>query len=301
MTRSRAYPGMRRGDAAGHGVLEWLGDPGRPWLHFAHATGMCAELYVALLDPLAAEFNIVASDARGHGQSTLPADPATLNSWRPYRDDLAALLAGYRSGPWLLAGHSMGASVSLELAAGAPRLASGVVLVEPAFMPFAAAAAYAAARASGSPVPNPMAEQAGRRRSQFPSRAEAAAKWRGRGVFQGWSDTALDAYVTGGMRDTADGAELACAPAWEAATFAAVTCEIESALAGWTGPLAMLHGTIASTVPQADADTIASRGAAVERIAGASHFLPLEHPDRVRAAIRATAAGTTLPAPSLSA
>ena len=194
----------------------------------------------------------------------------------------------------------MGASVSLELAASAPGLASGVVLVEPAFMPFAGAAAYAAARASGNPMPNPMAEQAGRRRSQFPSRAEAAGRWRGRGVFQGWSDTALDAYVGGGMRETVDGAELACAPAWEAATFAAVTCDLEAALGGWAGPLAMLHGTIASTVPQADAETIAARGATVERIDGASHFLPLEHPDRVRAAIRATAAGTALPASTLN-
>lgn len=291
---------MIRRNVAGHGVLEWLGDPERPWLHFAHATGMCAELYADLLEPLAAAFNIVASDARGHGQSTLPADPAALTSWRTYQDDLAALLGTYRSGPWLLAGHSMGGSVSLELAARVPGLARGVVLIEPAFMPFAVAASYEAARASGDPMPNPMAEQAARRRSRFPSRAEAAANWRGRGVFRGWSDTALEAYVTGGMRETANGAELACAPAWEAATFAAVTCDTAAALAAWTGPLALLHGTIASTVPQADADAFAARNAAVERLDGASHFLPLEHPERVRAAIRATAPGTALGGPSLS-
>ena len=284
---------MRRVVTGGHGVLEWIGDAGRPWLHFAHATGMCAEIYAELLEPLASAFNIVASDARGHGQSVLPADPATLTSWRIYQDDLAVLLANYHPGPWLLAGHSMGASVSFELAARRPELASAVLLVEPASIPFAAAAAYGAARAAGTPMPNPMAEQAARRRSAFPSRGAARDNWRGRGVFRGWSDTALEAYVRGGMRDTADGAELACAPAWEAATFAAVTASIPDALAAWRGPLALLHGTVGSTVPQPDADTIAANGATVERIDGASHFLPLEHPERVRAAIGRLAAGTS--------
>jgi pimeloyl-ACP methyl ester carboxylesterase len=55
----------------------------------------------------------------------------------------------------------------------------------------------------------------------------------------------------------------------------------------------MLHGTRFTTVTQADADTMAGLGAAVTRIDGASHFLPLEHPQAVRAAIRAAAAGTS--------
>jgi len=278
--------GVRRGVVGGHGVLEWLGDPARPWLHFAHATGMCAELYAGLLDPLAAEFNIVASDARGHGRSTLPADPAALTTWRTYQDDLAALLAQYPAGKWRLAGHSMGASVSLELAVREPGRVGAVVLVEPAFVPFAAAASY-----DRGATPNPMAAQAARRRPAFASRAEARASWQGRGVFRAWRDASLDAYVAGGMRDTDGGAELACTPAWEATTFMAVTTGIRAALAAWRGPLAMLHGTAFSTVSQADADAIAAAGATVERIDGASHFLPLEHPGRVRAAIRALPLG----------
>lgn len=278
---------VRRRDAAGHGVLEWLGAPERPWLHFAHATGMCAELYAELLDPLADGFNIVASDARGHGASTLPADPAALLSWRTYRDDLAVLLRHYHPGPWLLAGHSMGGSVSLDLAAATPGLASAVVLVEPAFVPFELAPPYEMSRAAGIPPLNPMAAQAARRRSQFPSRTAARDNWHGRGVFATWSDAAVDAYVRGAMRDTPDGAELACDPAWEAATFTAVTTGTAAALEAWRGPLAMLHGTIGSTVRPADADSFVAAGAVVERIDGASHFLPLEYPDRVRAAIRA--------------
>ncbi len=284
---------MKRGIVAGHGVLEWLdAGPAAPWLHFAHATGMCAEVYADLLDPLANTFNIVASDARGHGRATLAADPALLTTWRIYEDDLEALLGHYPARDWLLAGHSMGASVGLDLAARVPGLAAAVILVEPACVPFAQAAAFDAARAVGT-MANPMAAQAAKRRAVFASRAEARASWQGRGVFRGWPDTALDAYVAGGMRDRADRqAELACAPAWEAATFAAVTTRTAASVRAWTGPLALLYGTNMSTVAPEDAATIAAvcPEARVERIARASHFLPLEHPENVRAAIRAHAA-----------
>ena len=278
---------MRHGDRGGHGVIEWLGGPERPWLHFAHATGMCAELYADLLDPLAATFNIVASDARGHGRSTLPADPAALVSWRTYQDDLAALLALYPGRDWRLAGHSMGASVGLELAVRMPGLAAAVVLVEPACVPFDGGPAWAAARAAGTPFDNPMAAQAVRRRSQFASRDEARDNWRGRGVFRGWRDRDLDAYVAGGMRDTDTGAELACTPAWESATFNAVTAALGAAVAAWHGPLTLLHGTAFSTVTQADADTIAKTGATGQRNDGPSHFLPLSHTDLPRPPIPA--------------
>ncbi|WP_419815418.1 alpha/beta fold hydrolase [Glacieibacterium sp.] len=265
--------------------LEWLAaGPGKPWLHFAHATGMCAAVYAQLLEPLAGEFNIVASDLRGHGGSTLPAEPATLHSWATYRNDLAGILADYSAaGPWLLAGHSMGASVSLLLAATRPELASAVVMIEPAFVPLAHAADW-------QPHDNHMTEQAAKRRALFPSRAAAADNWRGRGVFRGWPEAALAAYVSAGMRDRPDGqVELACSPTWESATFRAVTNEVEAAVRDLRCPLALLHGTIGSTVAPVDAAAISAMrpGTIVERFDGASHFLPLEQPDRVRAAIRA--------------
>jgi pimeloyl-ACP methyl ester carboxylesterase len=262
--------------------LEWLSAGSeKPWLHFAHATGMCAAIYAELLEPLAGAFNIVASDLRGHGGSTLPADPAALHSWATYRDDLADLLAGYgATGPWLLAGHSMGASIGLLLAAARPALASAVVMIEPAFVPLAHAATWQA-------HDNPMTVQALKRRAVFPSRTAAADSWRGRGVFRGWPDSALAAYTDCGMRDRPDGdVELACSPAWEAATFRAVTNDVEAAVRALRCPLTLLHGTLGSTVVHGDADAIAARpGTRVERIEGAGHFLPLQHSGRVREAI----------------
>lgn len=266
--------------AAGHG----------PRLHFAHATGMNAALYGRLLAPLADDFAVIASDARGHGFTGLDRDPAHLASWDDFAADLNRLLDVIDAGGhWLLAGHSMGAAVSLLAAAAQPGRVAGLVLVDPAMLPFDIAAMVRA----GADIPNPMADQAARRRGQFPSRADAYAAYHGRGVFKSWADADLEAYLDGGLIETGDGVALACAPAFEAATFRAVSPRIEPALAAIACPFILLAGEHGSTVRDAELAQFAAHPMCLraERIAGTSHFLPLEQPELVRAAIRAVTAG----------
>lgn len=261
-----------------------------PRLHFAHATGMNARLYAGLLAPLAGEFAIAASDARGHGLTGLPADPDELRSWDDLADDLLRLIDTIdASARWLLAGHSMGAAVSLLAAARRPDRVAGLVLVDPAMLPFDVAASVRA----GASIPNPMADQAARRRGAFPSRADARAAYAARGVFRAWPDAALDAYLDGGLVETGDGVALACAPAFEAATFRAVSPGIEPALAAIACPFILLAGDDGSTVGDAELAVMAAHPACRQagRRPGTSHFLPLEAPDAVRAAIREVAAG----------
>lgn len=261
-------------------------------LHFAHATGMNAQLYARLLAPLAGEFAILASDARGHGFTALPKDPARLTSWDDFAADLNGLLDVIDGGGrWLLAGHSMGAAVSLLAAHQRPDRVAGLVLIDPAMLPFDVAAAVRA----GQAIPNPMADQAAKRRSSFPSRADARAAWAGRGVFRNWADADLDAYVAGGMVDTAEGAALACAPAWESATFRSVSPNIEPALAALRCPFILLAGEQGSTVRDAELAAFAGHANCLnaERVPGTTHFLPLERPDLVQAAIRAVSSAAS--------
>ncbi len=263
-------------------------------LHFAHATGMNAQLYAALLAPLGQDFAITASDARGHGFTGLDRDPSHLTSWDEFADDLNQLLDVIDAGgPWLLAGHSMGAAVSLLAAAMRPDRVAGLVLVDPAMLPFDVAAQVRA----GVPVPNPMADQAAKRRGHFPSRADARAAYQGRGVFKSWSDADLDAYLAGGLIEGDAGAELACAPAFEAATFRAVSPRIEPALAAITCPFILLAGEHGSTVRDAELAALAAHPACLRanRLSGTSHFLPLEQPDAVRAAITEVSCASVQP------
>lgn len=254
-------------------------------LHFAHATGMNAQLYAGLLAPLADRFAITASDARGHGFTGLDRDPAKLDSWDDFAADLLALIDVIDAGTaWILAGHSMGATVSLLAASLRPDRVAGLVLIDPPMLPFDVAAQVRA----GAAVPNPMADQAARRRSSFPSRADARAAYHGRGVFRTWSDADLDAYLAGGLIETADGVDLACAPAFESATFRAVSPNVEPALAAVRCPFVLLAGEEGSTVRGAELAAFAAHPACVSasRVAGTTHFLPLERPDAVREALR---------------
>ncbi len=265
-----------------------------PWLHFAHATGMNAQLYARLLEPLSDRFRIVASDARGHGRTDLPADPAALGSWQIFAADLDALLATVApEARWLLAGHSMGASVSALLAARQPSRAARLVLADPAAVPFGVAAAFDAARRSGSSLPNPMAEQAARRRPDFGSTAEARAAYAGRGMFAAWSDADLDAYLAGGLRLLPDGGvRLACTPAFEAATFSSVTTELEPALVALRCAFVVVAAETGSTVHDADLATIAALPHCLSalRVVPSTHFVPLEAPAEIYAAIVRVAA-----------
>ena len=256
-----------------------------PLLVFTHATGMCARVYSELLEPLAGRFRIVAQDARGHGRTELAATPGDIPAdWKLYRQDLANLVQALGGGPVRLAGHSFGATVSFEAAVDNPGLASSVCLIDPPFIPFGQAHAYRSVREADGLPPNPMADQAERRRGHFASRDAARAGYRGRGVFAGWPDRALDDYIEGGLLPDGEGVRLACAPGWEATSFRGVTTTIEASLSRADFPFTLLAAGEGSTVPPEEEAWIRTNkpGATVRRFPGTGHFLPVTHPDLVR-------------------
>lgn len=277
-------------------ALIWNTAANAPWLHFAHATGMHAGLYARLLAPLADRFRIVASDARGHGRSPGGAVGDRVE-WETFAADLIAITEAIDpAGAWLFAGHSMGGTTSLLAAAARPDTVAGLILIDPPFIPFETARM---ASAKGETLPNPMAAQAGKRRADFPDVATARAAWHGRGVFRTWSDADLDAYLADGLLPGPNGVTLACAPAWEAATFRGVSHHVELALAGLDRPFALIAGETGSTVPAAEFAIFAahSRCVSAQRLPGTTHFVPLEAPEAVGSAIATVAAaGAVTPA-----
>ncbi|MCR5879828.1 alpha/beta fold hydrolase [Phenylobacterium sp. J367] len=113
-----------------------IGPADRPIdLVFSHANGFNARTYLSILAPVAATRRILLPDIRGHGRTALPADPAGRADWTDARDDLLALLDVLDLGDVTLAGHSMGATVSLLAAAEAPARVRDLVLFEPVIMP----------------------------------------------------------------------------------------------------------------------------------------------------------------------
>ena len=259
-----------------------FGDPARaPDLLFLHATGMNALTYRQMLEPLGERYHVVALDARGHGRTQLPERRWFYRSWTRHRDDVIEALEGNFQGPVTLAGHSMGATTSLLIAGARPDLARGLCLIEPVLR------ADAFARAPGVPA---IARAARRRRAAFASRAEAIAALTGRGFFKTFSPEALADYVEDGFVEDEDGVRLACSPSYEAATFMAQNHDPWSSLAHTSGPLVVLRAEIGSTCSEDAAQRIADvrADARVATLAGATHALPIERPDRARAALETT-------------
>ncbi|MES1200169.1 MAG: alpha/beta hydrolase [Pseudomonadota bacterium] len=270
-----------------------FGDQSRPPdILFLHATGFNARTYSALLKALGERAHVVAVGMRGHGRSTLPPRRLGYVSWRRHRDDVIALLDRHFAEPVTLAGHSMGATVSLMLGGRRPDLVRGLALIEPVIL---STAAYVLAEFPGGPMLSrsllPIARKAAKRRSHFPNREVARATFEQRGVFRTFPPEALSDYVADGFVDDSKGVHLACSPAYEAATFAAQRHDPWAAVKRAPGPIILLRAERGSTMSNAAAQHFAALrpDARLAVVEGASHMLPIERPDRARAAIETAA------------
>jgi len=268
--------------------------PRAPALHFAHANGFNALTYRLLLNQLAGGFRVFASDLRGHGQTTLAANPKGMQSWLTYRDDILRWIEGLDGRPKLLAGHSMGATASLMAAIVKPQMVTGLVLTEPVIMPPRYLRWLKIIRAFGLlDRVFPMVAQARRRRSIWPTRAAMFEAYRGRGAFRSWPESVVRDYIDGGTVDFLDGKQvrLACTPGWEAANYCSGAPNVWKQLGELRCPVTLIVGAKRSTCPESVVEMLvqARPGMRVVRVPEASHFLPMEYPEIVLAEIRAMA------------
>ncbi|MCP5432033.1 MAG: alpha/beta hydrolase [Alphaproteobacteria bacterium] len=265
-----------------------------PTLVFCHATGFNALTYRTLLAPLASTVRLVVPDLRGHGLGDLPAVPARLRSWDTYARDLGALLDALKVERAVLAGHSMGGVTALLAGAERRERVAGLVLLDPVILPrpfYWAQLLPGAGHLKRSA--HPMVTQAARRRAEFASREDAVAAYRGRGAFARWPDEVLADYVRGGTipagAGDADGGKvrLACAPAWEAATFAAHAHYPWAAIARLRVPATILAAGEGSTFPPIVASAVASLRPQwrIERLDDTRHLFPMEEPELARTLI----------------
>lgn len=272
--RAFAVPG---GEVAG---LEF-GPADRPLdVLFLHANGFNAGTYAHILAPLADRLRILAVDQRGHGRTTLSADPEAHDAWLAFRDDLLELLRVLGETPAVLAGHSMGGTVCLLAAAGRADAARRLVLFDPVLITADRAAAAGPEEMKNSP----LAVGARRRRATFPDRQTAFEAYSGRGAFRTWPEATLRDYLVDGLIEGEDGqVHLSCAPAWEAANFSTRHQDPFRAIAATRVPIRVLKAETGSTCGLEAEE--AGPGVRMETIAGTSHFLPMERPELVRAAL----------------
>lgn len=265
--------------------LEWAGDG--PLVHFSHANGFNAETYRGLLTPLAGRFHVIACDARGHGFSTLRAVPESQKDWGTFGEDLARIVDRLDKLPVILAGHSMGGTASLMVAAKYPERVRALVLVEPVLVPRFSRLKMRLMRLVGRTLPpgTNLAELAAKRRAIFPSFELALSTYRGRGAFKSWTDETIADYLHGGLASTGNGTEvqLTCAPAWESMNFRNAPAGLARLAGQVRCPLTLIYAGD-GTARENEVRIVARKhgNARLVKVPGTTHFLPMERPDIVR-------------------
>lgn len=227
----------------------WRSRPsGRPVLHFIHGTGMCGLTYWPLLQQLRGQVDLFISDLHGHGDSD-GASPfvgwnrsaeLALAAWQAHAAD-------YSGAPVIAGGHSLGAVISammlgLQAGSASPTFQRGLLL-DPVVMPSLLYACGRLAETLGLYPRHPMARRVAARRQSWPSAQAAADYLRNRGIFEGWSEAALWAYVEHALAGQADGSvQLKCPPAIEGNIFGSLPRRLWPLLESIDVPVDVLMG-----------------------------------------------------------
>ena len=226
--------------SAGFTLRGWHTPPsGKPLLHFLHGNGFCGRTYEPMLKCLAADFDLWLSDVQGHGDSD---HGGRFHGWnRSAELALEAFSAGngtFGAVPKYALGHSFGGVLTALELAKQPGLFQRAVLLDPVLFSPAMIGVMALSDVVGLYRRNNMASKARTRRQQWPSAQAAFDGLHQRGMFKGWTEDALWAYIEHGLKPLGAAVELKCRPSREADIFGSYPKRLWSSLAKVQTPTA---------------------------------------------------------------
>lgn len=265
--------------------IDWGGNG--PLVHLSHATGLCAGVYTPLAEKLSGKLHVVGMDDRGHGRTRATADPRKLRSWDTFAEDLESFFERLDR-PVIAMGHSRGAVASLLLAVKRPDLVSALVLIDPTILPYSWMWWWYLAKMTGAARWVPIVATAAKRRYLWPDRKTILENYRRKTVFRSWQAEFLEAYIECGTEVLQDGGvRLCCRPAWESKAFATCSHDIWHFVNRLKQPTLLLYGDrsdtcLPATVRRFSRSVPHAHITALERT---SHFVPMERPGEVTAAI----------------
>jgi 3-oxoadipate enol-lactonase len=258
--------------------LRWSDGGGKGPVLLNHPTGFLAALWHPIAARLAAAgYEVLAYDARGHGDSEKPAATDENYHWQRFVDDLDSTVTnlGLRGAPFV--GHSMGGATGLHLEGAHPGSFSRLAVIEPIVMP-------------GGFRPDEerrgqMAASARRRRMTFASRAEMIEQYRSRETFARWTDECLHLYADHGTFETEDRRiQLKCPAEVEGAVFSlSGSLNIWDVLPAIGAPVLVMAGRHTDGFLDMVAQGVSQRvkNGRFVQLSDAGHLAPMERPDVV--------------------
>ncbi len=265
----------------------WIGFGGQgPLAIFSSANGIPPQAYTPLIARLLDHLHVMALTPWPMVTRT---PPSRSCSWHWLAGDLAQHLYECRKQHAIGIGHSLGAVLSLLVAARHPVLFRVLILMDPVILPPKYLRWLRVIRTLGLENRLPLVKRARRRRRTFASRQEARAHFAQRAFFARWHPDAFEAYITYGLRELDDGRViLAYPPEWEAAIFASVPTDIWTWIPRVKLPTLVLYGAQSNTFLPAAKKRLQQIWPWAQFIPldNASHMFPLERPQETAEIIR---------------
>jgi pimeloyl-ACP methyl ester carboxylesterase len=262
---------------------DWGGDG--PPLVFAHANGFPPATYRRLLQGLSGDFRVAAFAARPLWPESSPYD---VSSWGDLADDLQRAMRRRGLERVIAVGHSLGGVLSILAAANDPGLFSALALVDPVVFARFQTLFWGTLKNFGIGHRLPLIRGARRRRDRFPDLDAVRAAYAGKSVFSTWDPRVLDDYVQAAFRDVGNGeVVLRYSKAWEARIFELTPASVWKDLRRVSVPMLVVHGALSDTFIVGAANRVRREvpNATVVELPDVTHFLPMERPSEVAAAI----------------
>lgn len=201
---------------------QYIAPRGKPVLHFIHGNSYSGLTYLPLWEALADDFDIFLHDVQGHGDSD---QGGAFIGWNESAELALEVVQEvmqpiYGKAPVYGCGHSFGGVISLLMSEQKPALFNELLLLDPIIFLPSMIAPMRVLSALQLYSFNPYAKRARRRRSVWQDAPSASQGLHQRGMFRGWDESALGAYVNHAMHEGNDGQwQLKCSPAREAELF----------------------------------------------------------------------------------
>jgi len=218
---------------------------GKPVIHFIHGNGFSGLTFEVLLSYLIDDYDLFISDGQGHGDS----DPGEkYPGWNKSAGNFARVWRHFSpmfgDVPKIAMGHSYGAVMSTLMISKDQNMFDVGILLDPVYSSPNVAKTMSFMAAVGlSKRVMPLAKQAKVRTERWESETLAWDYFHQRGIFKGWKDECLQAYLSHALSKEEDGAlQLKCPGRIESAVFSGYVSRLWPAIQGVKRPMTMLYG-----------------------------------------------------------
>ena len=171
-------------------------------IQFSHSNGFPAKSYTTFLQKLPSSYDLQFVNTFGTGK--YPVD----RGWEQMTRELEEQVKGKQT-PIVGLGHSLGAVLTLKLAAKHPEYFKGIIVIEPPlFFGYQAFLFRWAQRLGMALQANPLAKRALSRRNQFQNKEEAFQYFREKRLFKSFHPDCLQDYLDHGLKSIDDTLQL---------------------------------------------------------------------------------------------